>query len=106
MQFTSAGWRDGLLAVAFAGIAVLVGGDAVFDVHAGVPLPHVAIEVAVVVIAAVAAGLLIRGLRRQALDLGAHLEASRADADRWRAEAEAHLQGLGQAIDRQFGCGS
>lgn len=102
MDFTTAGWRDRGLAAAFAAIALLVGGDAIFDFHAGVPFSHIAIEVLVVTIALVATGLLVRDLRRETRQLGARLEASRADASRWRAEAEAHLQGLGAAIDRQF----
>lgn len=100
------------LAALFGIIAILVGLDLVLDVRGGTTGFHAAFEGAVVVVGLAAAtrfAMQVRTLAREARDLrlqttelGAHLEASRADADRWRRDAADLIAGLGAAIDRQL----
>jgi DNA-binding CsgD family transcriptional regulator len=51
---------------------------------------------------AVALVVNLRRSRQAVRELEQHLQASRADAERWRSETEDLLHGLGQAINRQF----
>ena len=100
------------LAAVFFAIAVLVGIDLVLDVRGGTTPAHVAVEGTVVAIGLVAAARFAiqvralagqaRELRRQAAELGARLDASRAEAERWRRDAGDLIAGLGAAIDRQL----
>ena len=64
-----------------------------------------ALQIAILVATAVAAGVLatrLRAQREERLDLVRDLDEARAEADRWRREAHVHLAGLGAAIDEQF----
>ena len=100
------------LTVVFATIAVLVGIDLVLDLRSGTTGTHASIEGLVVAIGLAAATWFAiqvravareaRDLRVHARDLGARLEASRAEADRWRRDAGDLIAGLGVAIDQQF----
>lgn len=100
------------LAAVFAAIAVLVGVDLALDVRSGTTAAHATIEGAVVAIGLVAAtryAMRVRGLAREARDLrrhtrelGARLDASQAEAARWRRDAADLIAGLGSAIDQQL----
>ena len=99
-------------ATLFALVAALAMADVVVDLRHGTAAAHVAIEGAV--IAASLAGVLwvvmrarglardARALRAQAVALTADLDASRAEAVRWRGEAGDLIAGLGAAIDQQL----
>ncbi len=100
------------LAVLFAAIAALAALDLIADLGEGTSGSHVVLEggsVAVGLGGAVWMAFRQRALARearalslQADALSRHLEASRADAARWREEARDLISGLGAAIDRQL----
>lgn len=100
------------LAVVFSVIAVLVGADLVLDLSSGTTWLHASIEASVIAIGLVAATRFAlrvrdlageaRDLRRQARELGARLDASQAEAERWRRDASDLISGLGTAIDQQL----
>ena len=102
-----------LVAAAFAVISVLAAADIVTDVTEGTTVRHVALEAGVVVVGLVGLGLGLRrvmalrrtevALRRENRALGSMLEATRAEAARWRSESRELLDGLAVAIERQFG---
>lgn len=101
-----------LLAIVFGLIAVLVAIDLALDLRSGTTGAHASIEAFVVAVGLVAAtrfAIQVRGLAREVRDLrvhakelGAHLDASRAEAERWRRDAGDLIAGLGAAIDQQF----
>ncbi len=103
---TDAGHRRVSLAVAlFAAIAVLIGVDLAADSQTGVARGHLALEGLVMALATVG----VIGLWREfltatglAAQLSVDLDAARAQAARYRAEAREALQGLGEAIESQF----
>lgn len=106
---TDDGWSPGrgrvLPAALFTAIAVLVGVDLAHDYASGTGGLHAAFEGAVLLLALAGVATLWRQVvtaRRRALALRSDLVTARADAARWRAEAEELLRGLGAAIDRQF----
>ncbi len=87
-------------------IAGLVAADLLADRGTGVGTAHLVIEGAVIVIALGAAVILVlrlRSLLGERRRLRGALRASRREAERWRGEAHELLEGLGAAIDRQFG---
>jgi len=89
----------------FAGIASLVLIDLVGDSRTGVEAGHIAVETVVMACAVAGTVALWRGLRRaqaRAAQLDVDLEAARAAAAQFKADADDALQGLGAAIDRQF----
>lgn len=89
----------------FIAILLVVLADLGIDYRQGVGLLHVASEGVVLALALVGITLLGRRyvrLRRQTEQLESQLQQSREDAERWRREAEEALEGLGEAIDRQF----
>ena len=64
-----------------------------------------ALQIAVLVATAVAAGILATRIRAQhdeKLELIRDLDQARAEGERWRREAQAYIAGLGAAIDEQF----
>ena len=92
-------------AVLFAVIAVLIGADIAADYRSGTDLGHLLTEGLVMALAltgAVALWRQLRRLRRHAAILTVDLAQARREAERFRAEARDALQGLGEAIDRQF----
>ncbi len=101
------------LAVVFAGIAALAAADLLSDVGEGASLRHSLTEGGLLALGLAGLGLVLAryvGLRRRAKALedeaealAGRLEATQADAARWRAEARAHVEGLGAEIDRQLG---
>ena len=97
--------RPQLLAALFAGIAVLMLADVGDDMRAGAGWLHLAVESLIVVLAAAGVVALwgqLRAVRSAAQRLGQDLTSARADATRWRAEAQDALRGLATAIDRQL----
>ncbi|MCA9619654.1 MAG: helix-turn-helix transcriptional regulator [Myxococcales bacterium] len=111
-EHTSEGRVLGGLLAAFGAIALLAALDLVSDFGEGTTLGHVLAEGAVFVVglggAIVMAGRLVRvvraerAARAEAVALAARLEATEAEAARWREEARTLLEGLGAALDRQF----
>lgn len=101
----------GLVAL-FALTAILAIVDLVADSGEGGSAAHVVTEVTIVIAGAIGASLAVLRIGRlgataanataAARQLGLHLEATRAEAARWRNETQELLAGLGAAIDRQF----
>lgn len=101
-----------LLAAVFGLIALLVGVDLVLDLRSGTTATHAMIEGVVVAIGLAATTRFAiqvralareaRDLRRQTAELGANLDASQAEAARWRRDAGDLIAGLGAAIDQQL----
>ena len=96
----------------FLGVAALAAADIWADLREGTALSHVIVEGGILFVAllgsAVMAVQLIKTSRlakdtlREANVLAEELEATRAEADRWRREARDLMQGLGEALDEQF----
>lgn len=93
-------------------IGAVIGSDLVADYVQGAGLSHVGLE-GLVLVLALAGGLVFSrrwvALRREAEESAAEARAlrgeaaaQRAEAERWRAEARHLIEGLGEAIDRQF----
>lgn len=106
MHTTDVGSRAALIAVfLFLAIAVLIGMDVLADYRSGTRVEHLLTEGAVMVMS-LAGGVSLwrqlRSARREAGRLAVDLEAARREAARFREEARTALQGLGEAIDRQF----
>jgi DNA-binding CsgD family transcriptional regulator len=102
--------RDGahiLLPLAiFGGIAALLAADLLSDYNAGHGPVHFALEVAAGVLALVGVSFYLRHawvIHGVADDLERDLRVSEAKAGQWRAEAQQALDGLGAAIDCEFG---
>jgi DNA-binding CsgD family transcriptional regulator len=95
-----------VLAIAmFGAIAILIGLDLASDAATGADGGHLALEGLIMAFAAAGIAALWRGLRvaeDRAARLGVDLEKARQEASRYRDEAREALQGLGEAIDRQF----
>jgi len=89
-----------------AAVIVLTLVDIAFDLYFGSSLRHIAIESAVILVAALGiAGVWRRTVRSYRERLSASQatgERWRADAERWRSEAAQLLRGLSEAIERQF----
>lgn len=67
--------------------------------------PHAAVEIAFILLGAVAAVLLLRGWREtehSLEDVRASLARRQAERDHWQGLAQNALRGLGEALDRQF----
>jgi DNA-binding CsgD family transcriptional regulator len=98
--------------LAFVAVALLAALDLASDLREGTTVGHVVAEGGVFLVgmlgAVFMAGRLIRVMRsarvarEEAVALAEQLEASRAEAARWREEARDLLTGLGAALDRQF----
>lgn len=103
---TSVGSRQlGLALFLFAAIAILIGLDLASDASTGVDLEHLVLEGLVMVLAVSGVAALWRGRRAaeaRADRLGVDLDVARQEASRYRNEAREALEGLGEAIDRQF----
>ncbi len=97
------------LLAAFALIGLLAAWDLGSDLGEGTALGHVLIEAIVIILALAGIAVLIRYLlkqtttaRQESMHLATRLAQSYAAAAQWQAQAQSLLQGLGQAIDRQF----
>jgi DNA-binding CsgD family transcriptional regulator len=98
--------------VAFVAVALLAGMDVALDLHEGTTFAHVLTEGAVFLVGLIGTVSMARRLRsavrgeraarEEALALAKQLEATRAEAARWRGEARDLLLSLGAALDRQF----
>ena len=100
--------RSRVLAVVavIGGIGLLLGLELIEEPDAGpVDLFLELLEIVPIVLTSVGVVLLFQMTRHQRDDqarLTRELEAARAQGQRWRAEARAHLTGLGEAIQTQF----
>ncbi len=90
------------LAALLAVIGALACVDIALDLRSSGANLHVLGEAAIAALAVVAASVLLRRLARRTRELGARLADTEAAAQRWRADAQAILQGLGACIDGQF----
>lgn len=98
--------------VAFVAVALLAAFDLASDLAEGTTVGHVVTEGGVFFVGLLGAVHVARRLtgvirseraaREEALQLAQRLEASEAEAARWRDEARDLLKGLGAALDRQF----
>jgi DNA-binding CsgD family transcriptional regulator len=98
--------RAWAVAAVVGGIGLLLGLELIEEPDTGpIDLLLELLEIAPIVLTSVGVVLLFRVTRHQRDDqarLIRELEAARAQGQRWRAEARAHLNGLGHAIDAQF----
>lgn len=100
------------LVLLFLVMALLVGIDLITDVQERTTLAHVVLELVVVAIGFVAAGVITLRLRRSARDsqelrehaakLAETLNAAEKEAARWKRDAADLIAGLGEAIDAQL----
>lgn len=98
--------------MAFVAIALLAALDLVADLREGTTVGHVLVEGGLGVVGLAGALVMVRRLvavtrsertaREEALELARRLEASEAEATRWRDESRELLRGLGAALDAQF----
>lgn len=106
MNRTDVGTRAApIAAFLFLAIAVLIGIDIAADYRSGTRVGHLLVEGAVMVLSlggAVSLWQQLRSARLETKRLSVDLEAARQEAARFRQEASTALQGLGEAIDRQF----
>ena len=103
----------GATLAAFLLMAALAAVDLVSDLREGTTAGHVLAEGGILFVGFVGAALVARKLiatvrlaraaAAEAKSLAGQLQASAAEAARWRAEAGELMRGLGQAIDAQFG---
>jgi DNA-binding CsgD family transcriptional regulator len=98
--------RAWAVAAVIGGIGLLLGLELIEEPDASAfDLLFELLEIAPIVLTSVGVVLLFRETRHQREDqtkLIRELEVARAQGQRWRAEARAHLKGLGDAIDAQF----
>lgn len=91
--------RSTLAAIAlFGAIGILILADLIVDYREGASWQHLSAELAVLLVATFGAAFLWLALRQSRSDLAR----VRVQADQWRQENQALLQGLGSAIDQQF----
>ncbi len=100
------GRREAGVAIAvLAVVFVLIGVDVTVDYRSGTPWSHLLVELFLMLGAVVGIVALWRRFaeaRSEAAGLARDLDRAREEAARWRSEASTFLEGLGQAIDRQF----
>jgi DNA-binding NarL/FixJ family response regulator len=111
-KLTSEGRLLGGVLAGFAAVALLTTIDVLLDLREGTAAVHLVAEAAVVLVglggSAIIARRLLLTLRRARASeaevrvLAERLQASEAEATRWRAEAHDLIAGLGSALDRQF----
>jgi DNA-binding CsgD family transcriptional regulator len=92
-------------ALLFLTIAALIGVDIAADYRSGTRVWHLLVEGAIMLASLAGAVMLwrqMRSARLEAEQLSIDLESARREATRFREEASTALQGLGEAIDRQF----
>lgn len=92
-------WSTRAAIMLFAVIALLIGWDVIADYSEGASWGHMAIELFVLVVAAGGTVLLSSQLHRARSDLVHAL----VENEQWRSESHELIQGLGVAINRQFG---
>ncbi len=82
----------------FIVILLLIGGDLVADYSEGASSGHLSLEL--LVLLAAASGIVL--LWRRLNSTRGELDVARSDAEQWRNESRALVQGLGVAIQKQF----
>jgi DNA-binding CsgD family transcriptional regulator len=97
--------RNPVPSIIMAAVAALATADVVDDLHSGGELLHIAVEV--LIIAAASAGAVVlwyQLVRARSTNrvLRADLSRAHAEVERFRAESQDLMRGLGEAIDRQF----
>jgi DNA-binding CsgD family transcriptional regulator len=93
------------VAAAFLGVAATVALDVSLDARDGASAGHMIAELTTMVFALSGVGVIAAQLvaaRRRTRALQVDLGRAKADAERYRADADELLRGLGAAIDRQF----
>ena len=98
--------------IAFIGVALFAAIDISDDLREGTTIRHVVVEGAILLVALAGSMLMAhrlaitlrraRTVEEEAFALAEQLDATRAEADRWRSEARDLMQGLGEALDQQF----
>jgi DNA-binding CsgD family transcriptional regulator len=98
--------------LAFVAVAVLAALDLVSDLREGTTVGHVVAEGGIVLVGLLGSVVMTRRLagvlrseraaREEALALAERLKITEAEAARWRDEARDLLNGLADALDRQF----
>jgi DNA-binding CsgD family transcriptional regulator len=95
--------------IVFIAVALLAALDVASDLRAGTTLAHVLLEAGVIVAGLAGAAfagrrllMVVRRARADTRELRARLQATEAEAARWREETRDVLAGLGAALDRQF----
>jgi DNA-binding CsgD family transcriptional regulator len=83
-------------------VALFVAADVVTDLVSGTAPTHILLQSFVALLAAPGAFAIWRSGQRRVDRLRRDLSTTRAEADRWRAEARAAVEGLSKAIDVQF----
>jgi len=94
-----------VILVAFGVIALLIGWDLFSDYAEGVEMPHVLVELALLLLAATMFGVVLAQMlraRRRAQRLNVRLDSAEAESRRWQARYQSTLRGLGEAIQAQF----
>ncbi len=84
---------------------LLIGTDVIEDAQQKVEWPHLLLELtieAVLLAGIVMSWRYMQSTRSQVVELERDLARAQAETARWREEAHGYLQGLGEAIDRQF----
>ncbi len=96
----------------FVGVALFAAIDVSADLQEGTALGHVAAEGGILLVALLGSSFMARRLaltlrraravQAEALALAEQLDATRAEANRWRSEARDLMKGLAEALDQQF----
>jgi DNA-binding CsgD family transcriptional regulator len=96
----------------FVGVGLFAAVDISADLHQGTTTGHVLVETGILLVAMLGSVFIgyrlvltlrrARAVQEEAMALAAQLEATRAEASRWRREARDLMNGLGKALDRQF----
>lgn len=111
-RLTSEGRHLALIIAAFAAVALLAAVDLLADLGETTSIGHILTEGSLLLVGLLGASLMLhrlralarseRAARDEAATLTARLQATEAEAARWRGEARVLLAGLGAALDRQF----
>lgn len=91
--------------IAFCSIVSLVVLDLAWDYAKGVPWLHIGTELTILLIAAIASGLLLRLMLRERAairQLKSDLVAAREESQHWRRQSHELVAGLGAAIKAKF----
>ena len=98
--------------LAFLAVALFAAIDISADLREGTTFAHVAVEAAILLVGLLGSIFMTRRLvlalrharavQKEALALAEQLEATRAEANRWRSEARDLMNGLAAALDQQF----
>ena len=98
--------------LAFLAVALFAAIDISADLREGTTFAHVAVEAAILLVGLLGSIFMTRRLvlalrharavQKEALVLAEQLEATRAEANRWRSEARDLMNGLAAALDQQF----